>query len=486
MDFSRYFPPGVYTETVPGPQIGIQSGAPTSIGIFGVGAGYQSDLQTITVPADITDPAGPANTVPLRQSGIDVSSITVTDVASGAVYSVQTVTSPPDGDYVVNTTTGPSGISNGPDSTVTLTRVTVGTLAAGAQVQVSYQFTDSSYYLPQTIYDFDDVVSRYGLAFNSTGAISSELTLACALAFQNGATSVVTAAVKNSGSPQVSDYANALATFEGMQIISLIVCASGNPSIFPSVKSHVTTQSGLRAERRAILGMDGSVSNVSVGDRATEAAALGTSRVALVSPSAILYPNPITGNNEYIGGQYLAAALAGVSVSQPPAQPLTRKAVTGFIGVDNASDGQKSTETQSGVLVIDSSNQSTALRVRHGVTTDNTSMLAREWSVLGQQDTMAYRIRSYFDIDGIIGSIITELTLANVKSSANSALDSLVSDGVIQAYQALKVRQSPTNIDVVQVSYAWQPSLPLNYMTIQFTLDVTDGATTVSGNTTSV
>jgi hypothetical protein len=121
--------------------------------------------------------------------------------------------------------------------------------------------------------------------------------------------------------------------------------------------------------------------------------------------------------------------------------------------------------------------------VRHGVTTDPSTLITREWSILGQQDAMAYRLRNFFEADGLIGSIISDVTLANVKASAGSALESLKSDGIIQAYAALKVRQQTQNLDVIEISFGWQASLPLNYVVVRFTINVSSGdvsATTAS------
>ncbi len=88
---------------------------------------------------------------------------------------------------------------------------------------------------------------------------------------------------------------------------------------------------------------------------------------------------------------------------------------------------------------------------------------------------MAYRVRNFFEADGLIGSIISDVTLANVKASAATALESLVSDGIIQGYRALKVRQQSQNLDVIEVSFEWRASLPLNYVVVRFTINVASG-----------
>jgi len=478
-DLSRYNPPGVYTSATPGPQVGVQGGAPASVGIFGVSRGYQTDLQTITIPND-DDGGNPVSSQVLRQKGIDPTSVVVTDTTTGNVYVQQVTVSPPDGDYAVVVTNGPSGTVGGADSTYQIVRVLGGNLQEGAQVQVSFHFTDVTYYQPQHMYSFNEVVARYGPAFNADGTVASELTLACNLAFLNGAQTIVTAAVRNGSSPQVSDYRDALATFEGVLDIAVVVCANGNSSLHTIVRDHVVNQSASRAERKAILGVDGSISAVDSTTRISLASALDNSRVALVSPDTFTYYNTSINQTTNLGGQYAAAAVAGLAVSQTPSTPLTRKQVLGFAGVPTMADSQKSLESKMGLMVIDSANNTGSLRIRHGVTTDPSTIASREWSILSQQDAMAARLRDFFDNDGIIGGVITETTLANVKASAESALQSLVADGSIADYENLTAQQSSTTLDVVQITFDWLPSLPMNYIVVQFTLNVTSGDTSES------
>lgn len=478
MDFSKYNAPGVYTESIPGPLIGVQASTPTSVGIFGKGRGYRIDLETVTIPADFVDPDDNSITaVPtsaLRQTGVSSPTIKVVNAASGVVYTAQTVSSPPNGDYVVVSTPGPSAVSNGPDSTITLKRVIGSTLDDETAVQVSYQYTDSTYFDPQSFFDYDDVVDFYGSPFDSAGAIASELTLACNLAFTNGAQTVVTVAVKGSGSVQTSDYLAALVKLEGIQQISVIVPATGNSAIFPAVRDHVALQSSQKYERRAILGTDGSTSTISSSSRINTAKGLASSRVILTSPSTVKYYNSQISQVQTLGAQFVAAAIAGVSVTQSPQFPLTRKPIAGFIGVESSSDAQKNQETSSGLCVYEASAGSN-LRIRHGVTTDPQTTLTREWSILGQQDAMSFRLRNAFETDGLIGSIVSDTILANVKASAASALTSLVSDGIIQDFTALKVRQQSQNLDAIEISYEWKAALPLNYIVVRFTLNVSSG-----------
>ncbi len=478
MDFSKYNSPGVYTESIPGPLIGVQSSTPTSVGIFGKGRGYRIDLETLTIPADFVDPDDSSltavETPNLRQRGIDHTTLRVINSSSGVEYVAQTVTSPPNGDFVIVSTPGPSGVVNGADSTITIKRVIGSSLSDETDVQISYQYTDADYYEAQKFYDYDDVVDFYGSPFDAAGAIASEITLACNLAFTNGAQTIIAVAANGSGSIDTSDYVAALAKLEGIDEIAVIVPAVGDTNVFAALRDHVALQSTQKNERRAIIGTDGSAATFSSAARIAQAKSMVNSRVLLVSPSTVKYYNSAISQVQTLGSQFAAAALAGVAVTQNPAEPLTRKTVAGFVGIESASDAQKNQETAAGLCVIESASGS-ALRVRHGVTTNPQTQITREWSILGQQDAMSYRLRSTFESDGLIGSIISDTTLSNVKASAATALESLVSDGIIQGYQNLKVRQQVQNLDVIEVSFEWKASLPLNYVVVRFTISVATG-----------
>lgn len=469
-DFTRYQAPGVYTESVPGPQVSVYSNAPEAIGIFGATVGYRHDIESLTIDPDLQTDDGlkPAPTVPLRQKGVREATVVVSNPSSGTIYSQGT-------DYTIEAL---EGGSNTRSRSYVLKRVIDGGhIQEGDRVQVEYDYTDDELFKPTVFYDYDDVVEYYGSPFDGQGGIQSELTLAARLAFLNGASHIIGVAVDsaNPESPVQIEYEEALNKLVGEPNVSIIVPATGMQSILPAVLSHVTTQSQRGYERRAILGIDGTKTKVSSQAMMDLAQSLRSKRISLVSTPSLQYNIPELDQTTELGGQFAAAALAGLSVSNSPALPLTRKLVLGFAGVTNrVADGQMNQETQAGLMVIETM-RSGALRVRHGVTTNPSNIFTREWTVTGQEDAMVYRIRSYLDADGLIGSIINDLTLVNVKASAESSLRSLVQDGIIRNYRDLKVRQIIDTPDVIEVRFEWQASLPLNYISVRYSISTTTG-----------
>ena len=372
------------------------------------------------------------------------------------------------------------------DNKYSIRRVTTGAILPGKTVQLVYRYTDTSYYEVKSLYDYDDVRDTYGEPFNSDGTIRSEITLATKFALLNGASNVLTCAVdpemKNAQGANLTIeecYARTLDKFLDEAQAAIIVPATGDDFIYPLVKAHVTQQSQQRFERRAIVGFDGSGGKISSSTRreVVQSQNVSSQRIAMVSPSRFEYFSPELGREEILGGQYMAAAIAGKSVSQIAAMPLTRKLIEGFVGPDTddiTREGEKSLESSVGLMVVEKTRRN-QVQVRHGVTTDPTDLLTAEWSIIGQQDVMVYRIRDYLEADGLIGMPIYDTTLVQVKASAEAALVALQRDGIIVGFQNLKVRQLATHPDVVEVRYEWKPAYPLNYILVRYSVWVMNG-----------
>lgn len=475
-NFSRYVPPGVYTESVAGPSVGISTLTPSAVGIFGTTVGFRNFTDVFVVPADTGGPT-PVAFGPLTKLGAQLASIVITDVNTGTVYTITT-------DYLVAQNTGVDTVANTNDDSFTFTRVVAGTLAAGSTVRVTYKYTDASFFNATTFNDTFDVQDAYGPAFDSSGTLTSPLTLAAQLAFANGASEVVAVAVSYSGAPVLGDLQTALNKLNDIESVAIVVPATGDHTVFASVSSHVTLQSQNRRERRAIVGADGHTTPVSSATRITYAQAIANRRVMMVSPSAIKYFSTAANLEVTIAGYFMAAAMAGISVSQGVAVPLTRKLLTGFTTIPEVvSEQQKNTEATAGLCVVEQL-RSGQIRIRHGITTDPTSLYTREWTITGQEDRLAIQIRNYLDASGVIGSVISDTTLASVKAQVIGSLGILQDNGDIQAWRNIQTRQLVNNPDVIQVQFEWQASIPLNYILVRYSIDLTTGDVTNAATST--
>lgn len=476
IDFSVYLPPGIYSNPVSTTPVAINNAIPTTVALFGLTVGYRNYIQSITINPDVNDTT-PAINQTLAQQGVNTSTIVVSNPSSGQIYVLST-------DYTVVLVSGTNGTSN---ATYTISRVISGHINPGLVVQVSYQYTNQAYYQPTLFYTYNDVVTAYGQPFNTTtGAIQSELTLGAYFAFLNGAYQIMAVAVDpaNPASPVVSDYYNALQLFYDQALVSIVVCCNGSMQPLQQlIQEHIDQQSANRFERRAIIGMDGTVASIPSSQRIINAQELFDERIALISPATFYYYAPQLNTTITLGGQFIACALAGMVVNMSFAQPLTHQIITGFTGVAEIElDAQKSYESQNGLMVVEMAPPNGQLMwVRHGLTTNTTDLIHREWSIIGQQDAMVYSMRAYLTAANLIGQPIYDYTLINVKAAAEACLQSLIVSSIIVNYTSLTVRELLTNPDVLEISYSWQPAFPLNYIVITFGISLTSGSVTTQG-----
>jgi hypothetical protein len=126
------------------------------------------------------------------------------------------------------------------------------------------------------------------------------------------------------------------------------------------------------------------------------------------------------------------------------------------------------------VAEIDRANR---LIVRHGTSSDPTSVLTREMSLVRAKDSMVTLIHDTMDSSGIIGTPINDETPIRIKGVMAGCLETLVGAGVIVAYNDLKVRQQSIDPTVVEVKFQYQPAYPLNYIVISFSINTLTGQT---------
>lgn len=438
----------------------------------GLGGGSAPNISVLT-----DDLATPAINRTLAKKGIITDSIKVVNPITGFVYHEGR-------DYVVHRIAVGADVEIATrDDEYTIVRVVEGEgyIEPGDTVQVAYNYTDTKYHQVYALYDYDDVRDLYGEPFDANGNVQSEITLCAEFAMMNGASTVLTCAIDpvNPNSITIGDYGDALDKFRDEEQIAIIVPGTGSPQIQALVQQHVVAQSNNRYERRAVIGIDGTKVPVESDQRVTQAQSLTERRIALISPASFEFFAPELNRPIVLGGQYVAAAVAGKSVSMLASWPLTNKTLMGFVGpAENQREGEKSRESSQGLMVVERSRRNLVL-VRHGVTTNPTDLLTREWSIIGQQDVMVYRIRDYLEADGLIGMPIYDTTLIQVKASAEAALQSLVANQIIVRYQNLKVRQIAKQPDVIEVRYEWLPAYPLNYIVVRYSVAVLTGDVTI-------
>lgn len=500
-DFTRYVPPGVYVQDTTTPIVTTTGLPPSVVAILGPALGYQTATETVLVYSN-------AGTV-LSNEGIFTTAVTGPPAISAPVVKKldgTSLTVNTDYTFVVDSS-GPGGTAG---AVTSIQRVTNSpNINDGDSVTVTYNYADTTYYTPQTHTDFDTIISVYGLPMVSTALanpnssqIASPLSMASQMAIQNGAAIIITLALNPSDGDLRAQFQAAYAKIATNYSTTVIIPAlpddltvsSGTVAAYTQLLaqdlgSHCTNASNAGYTR---IGFFGTPRNFSESDLTQQAlaGALTNRRMVLVYPHNMLLFNSATSQITTVGGSFLAAAAAGKLSSLPVNTGLTKQVITGFQGIPTSvlqimTRSYKDSLSSSGVCVAEI-NRLNQLLVRHGVTTDMSSLDKREISMIRISDTLYNLVQLGMEAAGLIGQPIDADMSMRVKAALSSILEQAKSTEVIVDYANLKVlQQSGPSGDptIINCKFSYQPALPLNYITVQFQVDLTTGV--VSDTTTS-
>lgn len=176
-------------------------------------------------------------------------------------------------------------------------------------------------------------------------------------------------------------------------------------------------------------------------------------------------------------GYFVAAAVAGLSGGLPPQQGLTNLTVSGFIGFSHStkyfSELQLNTIADGGTMIFIQEAPETPLLCRHQMTTDRSTIKFQEYSVTKNVDFIAKFLRDAFK--GPIGRYnIVDTTLDLLKTTAQASIDFLRTytavlpniGGNIRSGRLVAIEEDPNQIDTVNLRFAFQVPIPLNYIDI--------------------
>lgn len=346
-------------------------------------------------------------------------------------------------------------------------------LQTGDSAIVTYSFTDQHYYEPTFFDDFDDIADKYGAPFDANGNISSPLSFAARLAFQNGASEIVTLASLTGGD---SDLSSALSKLEAEDSVRIVTVVSGSASVHSALAAHLANMNTQGNYRQGIVGRDGSSTAVTADTLRLAAKGYNNEALILVSPASFQMPNPITGRTMLVGGQYAAAGVAGMFAARDVQIPLTRKTLAGFVGLgDKRTASELSIDSQSGLFAV--LNSGGVLQVRHGVTTAVSNVNTAEASVVRAKYEMGHRLRDTLD-GSIVGNVLpvneAPLIVGNV---VTGVLEQLVVEGSISRYANVKARILESDATTIEVKFEYRPAFPINNVIVRFTINTATGAT---------
>lgn len=472
-----YVDPGVYVSTLPDSLSSNSAIPPTIICLVGDSQRFQT--YTETVQLDITTPYTPHL---LAQFGINESSVVVTDRYTNQVYTVGT-------DYTLTQISSVDG--NALDWTMEIAATPSGGIVSGSTngwVNISYQFTGSGYYNVYNFNSYNAMAQLYGQPFNSDGSINSPLSLAGRLAFLNGASQVLALAVQTSSpQPTVGDWNNSFAVLLNEPQIDVVIPVTGNTTIHANCFTNlVQLQSVNGIYLRGFVGPDGTASPVTptnVIDEATmNFSTGGTTRMSVMAAGAsnqvVNIQTGVVAGVVSVGAQYLAAACGGLFAGQPEVStPITWKQVQGLYSIPNqVSETTQVSMQQSGVCVI-AQRRNGAIYVKHGLTTDMANFLTQEISVQASQDKLYQLIQDDLLASNLIGSPLTSATATNVVGCVVGAITTAITTGLCQSYQGLQYQIPKNAPTTINVQFQYSPTLPLNYITVEFGINAQSGVT---------
>lgn len=503
-----YTPPGVSVEELFSPSVSPLLAVSAGICLIGKARGYEVGYQQITVPPGVTPfaLAAPTGTTFVKVDSTHAfeSVINLLDPTAGLV--------PNQGGYLEGVSSDFTTTLSGDSKTITVTPVGASAIATnGGTLRFTYRFVSDRYYDAIRLDSQAAVEARFGPAFNEAGIVTP-LTAAAGLAFENGASSIIVQALfRDSGSgvpgpvddTQVatpSSWAFTLLSLRDIEDANIIVPIIGQSDANVTDNNiddiHFTIQDHLNYMKTqgqyiiTVLGEDSSqaITEGTVGTLQTHAGVLRgryggdmAEQTVMVSPTRFKRTLPNSSSTTIlVGGQYMAAAVAGMIAARPTVQPLTRKQVAGFNEVSYAhyDKAAKDADANAGLLVVEQ--KGTVVQVRHGITLDNTNSARRELSVVRAKHRMIESIRQTIDTQ-IIGNVPADGNAPmTVKNAVIGVLEELRGRRELIDYTAVEARILTGDPTTVEVRFSYQPAFPLNYVNVTFSLDLNGGAVTTT------
>lgn len=509
VDFTTYQPPGVYVEDTTGPVV-TATGVPLPlVAVVGPARGFQIATQAVPLQDAETQEGVLLYTgVWLDPNAVGAPS----GVKAPVVKNVGGQLLEADTDYVlaVDSTNGTGAaasviVTRGPD--VGTTGATANGVKVGDVVFVTYHYTDTSYYTPLLFEDFDLIEDAYGEALLTerptalnASQIVSPLSLGARLVLDNGASAVICVPTDPTAGDLRTQFVQAYAKIEANYNAALVVPifpgtdgSSGAVSGFASdLRNHVVSATVDGFGRVGILGVPANYGatqglNAPGIETIAQDPAVSHKRLIVAYPNRLNLFNGFTNQTIEVDGFYFAAGCAGRLAAGGVQEGLTRKGIAGFSGLPASvtklqTRSFKDNLSSKGVLVAEVDRQNRFI-VRHGLSSDTSSVLTREISITRARDFLFEALQIGLDNSGLIGSPITGETTIRVKGAVQGILDVALNRGVFIAYSDIAVRQQvlPSgDPSIIEVKFAYQPAVPLNYIKVSFSIDLSSGLTTLA------
>lgn len=350
--------------------------------------------------------------------------------------------------------------------------------STGATYYVSYTKAkpSSSYNTPDLWFSLKDVRDAFGPELKN--GIVNPITNAAAMAFRNGAASVM---IVQATTGSNTDLQTAIDALQLSDIDVIVAPQATNSTLQNYLKTHVITQSApsIKHERMAVMAPTLDGLSPSISEQTGRADGMADRRIVLVSPPAVILTLKDSATNQdtdvLVSSGYAAAGFAGLMTNAnfDPAEPLTRKSVSGLKTLSNFNylPSQMDVLAARGITVLESIND--AIRVRHALTTGTGNINDLTVSVVLIIDNIRKDVRSALERE-FIGTKILASTPSAVATKIKALLDTKVNDKIIVDYDegSIAVTQDLTDPRTLKVSFAVAPVYPLEFIDVVFSLFV--------------
>lgn len=326
----------------------------------------------------------------------------------------------------------------------------------------------------RTFTSLADVVATYGEL-----SPSNSLSLGAYLAFANGATAIACKQIPLEAGESILTEDQVVASLQdlegeivaGLSPSVIIPLYPATSAILSAISNHCDIQSSLRyrSERRSVVGVRAGTQPREVQ---TLAQATGNSRVCLVYPDLAnisFVDAQGTTQTFLVGGEFIAVAvaLATSNESIDSATPWTGRSINGFASLGRTLDEVDANSTaNAGVTVIHQ--QASGIKVRHGLTTNMTSLLTKTPTVIQIADDVQVRSRNL--LSRYVGVKFVPQVVQQIEARLNAFFKQLVRDQIISTYTGLSVSRDENDPTQLNVEVFYKPVYPLLY--IQFTFVV--------------
>lgn len=321
--------------------------------------------------------------------------------------------------------------------------------------------------------NFQDVTRSFGPL-----VASNKIVVAANLAFLNGAQAI---ALKQVPKQPGGQDATVQSYIEGIQAFdepldngtrpSLLIPLTTSDEVINYLKQSNAQQSSIRFknERTSYFGFPVGTTPSFVINRVSN---LRTELLTALYPDGgvlLLADSNGVEQEILVGGEYLAAAMAGRDVSPvgDVATPLTRAQIVGFRRLARRLDTVTASQVaNAGTSVLENKFGNT--RVMMALTTDTTSVLTRDPRIVEVKHFVQQGVRDV--LDPFIGRKFLGNVTAQVETTLNNYLSALKQAELIAAFKGIRAVQNPQDPTTIDVEAFYSPVLPVNWILVTLNL----------------